>query len=59
MIGTHAAFAWLIDSIVGGITESSAATTITAILVNFAHLALREVNNSCQGVSIKVICFQL
>ena len=59
MIGTHAAFAWLIDSIVCGITESSAATTITAIFVSFAHLALRDVNSSCPGVSMNVIFFPL
>ena len=59
MIGTQAAFAWLIDSIVWGITESSAATTITAIFVSLAHLALSDVNNSCPGVSMKVIFFPL
>jgi hypothetical protein len=56
IIGTHADFACPMDSIVCGITLSSAATTITAILVSLAHLALRLVNNSCQGVSIKQIC---
>jgi len=56
IIGTPAAFACQIDSTVCGITLSSAATTITAILVNFAPLALKLVNNSCHGVSIKQIC---
>ena len=55
MIGTPAAFAWPIDSTVCGITLSSAAITMTAILVSLAHLALRLVKSSCQGVSMKVI----
>jgi len=59
IIGTQADFAWLIDSTVCGITLSSAAITITAIFVSFAHLALKLVNNSCHGVSIKAIFFQL
>ena len=59
MIGTQADFAWFIDSIVWGITLSSAAITITAIFVSFAHLALKLVNSSCHGVSIKAIFFQL
>ena len=55
MIGTHDAFACPIDSIVCGITLSSAAITITAIFVSFAPLALKLVKSSCQGVSINVI----
>lgn len=55
MIGTPDSLACQIDSIVCGITLSSAATTIMAILVNLAHLALKLVNNSCQGVSMKHI----
>ena len=55
IMGTPDSFACQIDSIVWGITLSSAATTIIAILVSLAHLALRLVNNSCHGVSIKHI----
>ena len=39
MIGTSAAFAWLIASIVCGITLSSAETTMTQISVAFAPRA--------------------
>ena len=59
MIGTPDSLACQIDSIVCGITLSSAATTIIAIFVNFAHLALKLVNNSCPGVSIKHILLSL
>jgi hypothetical protein len=59
IILTPASFAWLIASIVCAFTHSSAATTITAISVIFAPLALIEVNNSCPGVSIKVIFLPL
>jgi hypothetical protein len=55
IIGTPDSLACQIDSMVCGITLSSAATTIIAILVNLAHLALKLVNNSCPGVSIKHI----
>jgi len=55
IIGTPDSFACQIDSIVCGITLSSAATTIIAILVSLAHLALRLVKSSCPGVSIKHI----
>ncbi len=46
IIGTSAAFAWLIASIVCGIIPSSAATTKMAISVAFAPLALISVNAS-------------
>ena len=57
IIGTPDSFACQIDSIVCGITLSSAATTIIAIFVSLAHLALKLVNNSCPGVSMKHIFF--
>ena len=56
-IGTLAAFACLIDSIVCGLTPSLAATTRTTMSVNFEPLALISVNAAWPGVSIKVICF--
>ncbi len=59
IILTQASLAWFIASTVCGLTQSSAATTIIAISVIFAHLALIAVKSSCQGVSIKVIFFQL
>ncbi len=55
-IGTSAAFAWFIASIVCGITPSSAATTRTTTSVILAPLARIAVNASCPGVSINVIC---
>ena len=58
IIGTPASFAWLILSIVCGFIHSSAAITIIAMSVNFAHLALIILKASCQGVSKKVIFFQ-
>ena len=54
IIGISATFAWLIASIVCGITPSSAATTSIAISVIWAPLALILVNASCPGVSKKV-----
>ena len=52
---TSAAFAWLIASIVCGITPSSAATTKTAISVACAPRRRMEVNASWPGVSKNVI----
>ncbi len=53
--GIPASFAWFIDSIVWGFTHSSAATTNTAISVDFAPLALITVKASWPGVSKNVI----
>ncbi len=53
-IGTPAAFAWSIASVVCGITPSSAATTITAMSVTFAPRARIAVKASCPGVSRNV-----
>ena len=53
--GTSAALAWLIDSMVCGMTPSSAATTSTAMSVTFAPRARRAVNASWPGVSRKVM----
>ena len=55
MIGTPAALAWLIDSIVCGITLSSAATTSTAMSVACAPRARIAVKAAWPGVSMKVI----
>ena len=55
MISIPAAFAWLIASIVCGITPSSAATTKIAISVDWAPLIRIDVNASCPGVSKNVI----
>ncbi|MCY1306974.1 hypothetical protein D9M70_568660 [compost metagenome] len=55
MIGTPAALAWLIDSIVCGITLSSAATTRIAMSVAWAPRARMAVNAAWPGVSMKVI----
>ncbi len=52
---TSAALAWLIDSIVCGMTPSSAATTSTAMSVTLAPRARMAVNASCPGVSRKVM----
>ena len=54
-IGTSAARAWLSASMVCGITPSSAATTSTAMSVDFAPRARMAVNASWPGVSMKVI----
>ena len=53
-IGTFAAFACFIDSIVWGLTPSSAATTRTTISVSFDPLALISVKAAWPGVSINV-----
>jgi len=45
-IGTSAAWAWLMASTVCGMTPSSAATTITAMSVDFAPRARMAVNAS-------------
>ena len=55
MIGTPARLAWLIDSIVCGMTPSSAATTSTAMSVAWAPRARIAVKASWPGVSRKVI----
>ena len=55
IMGTLAAFAWAIDSIVWGLRLSSAATTKIIISVVFAPLALIFENAAWPGVSIKVI----
>ena len=55
MISIPAAFAWLIASMVCGITPSSAATTRIAISVEFAPRIRIAVNASCPGVSRNVI----
>ncbi len=54
-IGTSAARAWLIASMVCGITPSSAATTSTAMSVTCAPRARMAVNASWPGVSMNVI----
>ena len=53
-IGTPAALAWLIASMVCGITPSSAATTNTTMSVALAPRARMAVNASWPGVSKKV-----
>ena len=55
MIGTPAALAWLIDSIVCGMTPSSAATTRIAMSVAWAPRARIAVKAAWPGVSMKVI----
>ena len=55
MIGTSAARAWLIASIVCGITPSSAATTSTTMSVASAPRARIWVNAAWPGVSMNVI----
>ena len=54
IIGTFAALAWLIASMVCGITASSAATTSTTISVTCAPRARIEVKAAWPGVSRKV-----
>ena len=56
MIGTPAALAWWMASIVCGMTPSSAATTSTTTSVALAPRARMAVNASWPGVSMKVIC---
>ena len=58
-IGTPAACAWLIASMVCGITASSAAMMMMARSVSWAPLARIAVNASCPGVSRKVIFLPL
>ncbi len=55
MIGTLAARAWLMASIVCGITPSSAATTSTTMSVTLAPRARMAVKAAWPGVSMKVI----
>jgi hypothetical protein len=60
IIGTPAAFAWLIASMVCGMTPSSAATTRTTITsVTWAPRARMAVNASWPGVSMNVIFWPL
>ena len=54
-IGTSAALAWSTASRVCGFTPSSAATTITAMSVDWAPRARMAVNASWPGVSRNVI----
>ena len=54
-IGTSAAFAWSIASIVCGITPSSAATTMTTMSVTSAPRARIAVKAAWPGVSMKLI----
>ena len=55
MIGTPAALAWAIASLVCGMTPSSPATTSTTMSVTLAPRARMAVNASWPGVSRKVI----
>ena len=55
MIGTFAALAWAIASLVCGMTPSSAATTSTTMSVTLAPRARMAVNAAWPGVSRKVI----
>ena len=59
IIGTFAALAWLIASIVCGMTPSSAATTRITISVTLAPRARIAVNAAWPGVSMKVIFLPL
>ncbi len=59
IIGTLAALAWLIASIVCGITPSSAATTRMTMSVTLAPRARIAVNAAWPGVSMKVIFLPL
>ena len=54
-IGTSAALAWLMASMVWGMTPSSAATTSTTMSVTSAPRARILVKASWPGVSMKVI----
>ena len=54
-IGTSAALAWAMASIVCGITPSSAATTRTTMSVTLAPRARIAVNASWPGVSTNVM----
>ena len=55
MIGTPAALAWSIASLVWGMTPSSAATTSTTMSVTLAPRARIAVKAAWPGVSRKVI----
>ncbi len=55
IIGTPAALAWAIASLVCGMTPSSAATTRTTMSVTLAPRARMAVKASWPGVSRKVI----
>ncbi len=55
MIGTSAALAWSMASIVWGITPSSAATTSTTMSVTSAPRARMAVKASWPGVSMNVM----
>ena len=55
IIGTPAALACWIASMVWGMTPSSAATTITTMSVTLAPRARMDVNAAWPGVSMKVI----
>ena len=59
IIGTLAAKAWSIASLVCGITPSSAATMIITISVTLVPRARISVNAAWPGVSMKVILFPL
>ena len=59
IISISAALAWLMASIVWGITPSSAATTRIAISVDCAPLKRMAVKASCPGVSRNVIFWPL
>ncbi len=59
MIGTFAALAWRIASMVCGMTPSSAATTRMTMSVTPAPRARIAVNASWPGVSMNVICSPL
>ncbi len=59
MMGTLAAVAWSIASLVCGMMPSSAATTSTAMSVTLAPRARISVNASWPGVSMNVILWSL
>ncbi len=58
-IGTSAARAWLMASMVWGMTPSSAATTSTTMSVTSAPRARMAVKAAWPGVSMKVISWPL
>ena len=57
IMGTSAALAWLMDSMVWGMMPSSAATTRMAMSVDFAPRARMEVKAAWPGVSKNVTIF--
>ena len=59
MIGTSAALAWRMASIVCSMMPSSAATTSTTMSVTLAPRARIAVKAAWPGVSMKVICLPL